>query len=153
MGLLLPMGVLIAHFLRHRDPMWFLIHRAIQVTGICLALSGFIIAVTQFSVFHPGYFAVAQAHGYMGCIVMTIGFLQPLTPIFVHIKVRSIHVVKNVNTGNGSTKDQGWFAIFLAIPTICIGTTRWRRSLVTLSNHLRSFYRYTDDDNFLIDSG
>ena len=30
-GLLLPMGVLIAHFLRHRDPTWFVIHRGIQV--------------------------------------------------------------------------------------------------------------------------
>ena len=39
-GLILPLGVLTAHFLRHRDPMWFLIHRAIQVTGVCFGSFG-----------------------------------------------------------------------------------------------------------------
>ena len=122
-GLLLPMGVLIAHFLRHRDPMWFLIHRAIQVTGVCLALSGFIIAVTQFSVFHPGYFAVAQAHGYMGCIVMTIGFFQPINAYFRPHKGKEHPRSEKRKYWEWLHKGSGWFAIFLAVPTICIGTT------------------------------
>ena len=122
-GLLLPMGVLIAHFLRHRDPTWFVIHRGIQFCGICFALSGFIIAVTQFSVFHPGYFAVAQAHGYMGCIVMTIGFLQPLNAYFRPHKSKEHPRSEKRKYWEWLHKGSGWFAIFLAIPTICIGTT------------------------------
>ena len=35
-GILLPAGVLIAHYFRHQDPQWFLIHRAMQISGkIC----------------------------------------------------------------------------------------------------------------------
>ncbi len=30
-GVLLPMGVIIARYLRHKDPLWFKIHRACQV--------------------------------------------------------------------------------------------------------------------------
>jgi hypothetical protein len=60
-GLLLPAGVIIAHFLRHRDPTWFLIHRALQYFGIICAVSGFIIAVTQFSVFSPDYYAPGKS--------------------------------------------------------------------------------------------
>ena len=121
-GLLLPAGVLIAHFLRYRDPLWFLIHRAVQCTGVCLALSGFIIAVTQFSVFHPGYFAVAQAHGYMGCIVMTIGFLQPINAYFRPHKSKEHPRSEKRKYWEWLHKGSGWFAICLAIPTICIGT-------------------------------
>ena len=114
------MGVLIAHFLRHRDPTWFVIHRGIQFCGICFALSGFIIAVTQFSVFHPGYFAVAQAHGYMGCIVMTIGFLQPLNAYFRPHKSKE-HPRSEKRKYWECYKDR--VVLFLPIPTICIGTT------------------------------
>ena len=55
-GVILPMGVLAAHFLRHRDPTWFKAHRAMQTIGLLCALGGFIIAITQFSVFAPGYY-------------------------------------------------------------------------------------------------
>lgn len=122
-GFLLPSGVLIAHFLRHRDPKWFLLHRAIQLTGICLAISGFIIAISNFSVFEPGYYSVAAAHGYMGCVVTVIGFLQPINAYF------RPHVEKNQPKSNKRTyweywhKGSGWLAIVLSIPTIIIGTT------------------------------
>ena len=57
-GFLLPSGIVIAKFMRHRDPLWFRLHRAIQVTGILFAIAGFLIAITQFSVyFNSGYFA------------------------------------------------------------------------------------------------
>ena len=117
--------------------MWFLIHRAIQVTGVWFALSGFIIAVTQFSVFHPGYFAAVQAWVY-GMHRHDYWFFQPLTPIFAP-KSRSIHVVKNVNTGNGCTRDRGGLLFSSRTNNLYWNHPRWRRPLLTLSNYLRSF--------------
>ena len=120
-GVLLPSGVLIAHFLRHRDPLWFKLHRAIQSVGICLAIAGFTIAVTQFNVFGPGNSAGRQAHGYMGCVVMVLGVLQPINAYFrPHANVpKSAIRVKWEWLHRGS----GYFAILLAVPTIWLGTS------------------------------
>ncbi len=122
-GFLLPSGVLIAHFLRHRDPLWFRLHRLIQVTGICCALAGFIIAVTQFNVFGPENPARAQAHGYMGCIVTVLGLLQPINAYFrPHVK-KGEPKTPNRKKWELCHRGSGWLAVTLAVPTICLGTT------------------------------
>lgn len=64
-GVILPMGVLTAHFLRHRDPTWFKAHRIMQTFGLVCALGGFIIAITQFSVFAPGYYGPVRSEHQM----------------------------------------------------------------------------------------
>ena len=78
-GIILPSGVVTA---RCRagvgDPEWFRLHRMMQCLGMLFTLSGFIIAVTQFSVFGEGYYAPDKAHGIMGVVVMTLGILQPI---------------------------------------------------------------------------
>ena len=80
------------------------------------------IAISNFSVFEPGYYSVAAAHGYMGCVVTVIGFLQPINAYF------RPHVEKNQPKSNKRTyweywhKGSGWLAIVLSIPTIIIGT-------------------------------
>ena len=72
-GMILPSGVITA---RCRagvgDPKWFIRHRFMQCLGMLLTLSGFIIAVTQFSVFGEGHYAPAKAHGIMGVIVIML---------------------------------------------------------------------------------
>ena len=123
-GVLLPSGVLIAHFLRHRDPLWFKLHRAIQVCGLCLALAGFIIAVTQFDVFAQGYYAPAQAHGSCGLVVMVLGLLQPINAYFrPHKDKAALKPTPARQRWEWLHKGSGWFAILLSVPTIIVGTT------------------------------
>ena len=80
-GFLLPAGVIAAHFLRHRKPLWFKIHRAVQMTGLVLATIGWVIALTQFEVFGQGV-NVSSLHGGLGMIVMVLGLLQPINAFF-----------------------------------------------------------------------
>ena len=123
-GLLLPSGVILARCMRHRDPQWFLIHRCVQIIGVSLALAGFIIAVTKFSVFTPGYYAVAQAHGCMGVAVMTLGFLQPINAYFRPHKGKvGEPASQHRRVWEYLHKGSGWFAVFCAVPTIVVGTT------------------------------
>ena len=80
-GFLLPSGVIAAHFLRHRGPVWFKIHRAVQVTGLVLATIGWAIALARFDVFGRG-FNPSSLHGGLGMTVMVLGLLQPINAFF-----------------------------------------------------------------------
>ena len=80
-GFLLPLGVLSAHFLRHRkNGLWFKIHRAVQNIGLLLATAGFIVAVINFDVFQ-GASPSSLAHGIIGVCVMSLGWYQPLNAL------------------------------------------------------------------------
>ena len=116
-GMILPSGVITA---RCRagvgDPKWFIRHRFMQCLGMLLTLSGFIIAVTQFSVFGEGHYAPAKAHGVMGVIVMTLGILQPINGF-----LRPHHGKPYRRVWELLHKGSGYFAVTLAVPTICLG--------------------------------
>lgn len=123
-GFVLPLGVIIAKFLRHRDPLWFKLHRALQLSGLALALAGFIIALSNFNVFEPSYPAKNLAHGTMGVIIMTIGLLQPINAFF------RPHKDKNAVRQTGARrawemlhKGGGYLALMLTVPTLAIGST------------------------------
>lgn len=123
-GVVLPCGVLVAKFLRHQDPLWFKIHRFMQICGVILALIGFCIALTQFSVFSPDYYAPAQIHGICGIIVMVLGLMQPINAYFRPHKDKQAASVSPIRQRwEYLHKGSGWFAIVLAIPTIILGTT------------------------------
>ena len=122
-GFLLPLGVSIAKFMRHRDPLWFRLHRGIQITGTALAIAGFLIAITQFSVFEPGYFARAKIHGFMGLFVMTLGIWQPINAYFRPHKDKTGVVSRERQRWEMLHKGSGYAAIFVALPTIVLGTT------------------------------
>jgi hypothetical protein len=79
-GLLLPCGVISAHFLKHRGPMWFRLHRGIQVTGLLLAIGGFVIALTQLPI--PPGVLTATTHKVTGMVIMGLGILQPINAFF-----------------------------------------------------------------------
>ena len=54
-GIMLPTGVISARFLKHRpNALWFKMHRGLQISGLCIALIGWIIAMARFDVFSAG---------------------------------------------------------------------------------------------------
>lgn len=122
-GFILPMGVFVAKFLRHHDPMWFKIHRACQIIGLVVAIGGAIIAITQFNVFQAGYPFKNLAHGTMGAIIMTLGILQPINAFFRPHKEKGHPQSKTRYAWEVFHKCSGYFAICLTFPTIVIGTT------------------------------
>merc|ERR1719498_399533 len=83
---------------------------------MCLTLAGFIIAVTQFSVFAEGYYAPAKAHGTMGVVVMTIGLMQSLNGFLRPHKGKPWRRAWEL-----LHKGSGYFAVVLAVPTVILG--------------------------------
>lgn len=123
-GFLLPAGIIIARFFKHRpNGLWFKIHRACQVTGLLFATVGWIIALTSFSVFGDKGLNNYR-HGIMGMVTMIMGLLQPLNAFF-----------RPHNPEEGETKSSrrlvweiyhkgaGWATVLLAIGTVVLGTT------------------------------
>jgi len=145
-GFLLPSGVIIAHFMRHRkspsDPpqIWFKLHRIIQVSGLTLALIGVTIALARFKVF-VGAVSRANVHGTMGLITMSIGILQPINAwlrphkMGIHQdgpkKDEPIWKILEKYEVSGPVrrgweilhKGGGYLAILLALGTVSLGTT------------------------------
>lgn len=123
-GWLLPSGVLIAKFFKHRpDGLWFKIHRVLQILGLLLAFSGWIIALVTFDVFgSPG--TASYAHGILGCTVMSIGLQQPINA-FVRPHAAPDGQPKPTSrlVWELAHRGLGWTAVFLAVATISLGTT------------------------------
>ena len=72
-GFTLPLGVVIASQLKGvKDPLWFQLHRALQLVGLALALGAFVIALIEFAPFGGG------VHGSLGVTAMALGLAQPL---------------------------------------------------------------------------
>jgi hypothetical protein len=114
-GVLLPSGVISARFFKkpaggaskavqggsgfmQRPDCWFQMHRAVQVTGLLLALIGTVAIVATIgdaygseahlwarqrdSDTHPSLFNDPHGHGVMGLVIMCLGVQQPLFAIF-----------------------------------------------------------------------
>ena len=75
-GILLQLGMFFARYFRHKDPWWFKMHRALQVSGLIVSFLGLIFAIVSAS----GHFMFA--HGGLGLFIMIIGLLQPLNAFF-----------------------------------------------------------------------
>eukprot|EP00755_Sulcionema_specki_P036284 Sspe_Gene.22317::Locus_8464_Transcript_2_3_Confidence_0.333_Length_1630::g.22317::m.22317 len=76
-GVTLQAGVFIAANFRHRDPLWFKLHRAFQMTGMVLALVGFAVIIPGVLNKHFSF-----AHGAIGLVVTILGILQPVNAYF-----------------------------------------------------------------------
>jgi len=85
--------------------------------------AGFIVAIVNFDAFgQKGY--KAYNHAIMGCVVMALGFFQPLNAAFRPHKVGTGESQSMLRTAWEIThKASGWIAILLAGITIGIGTT------------------------------
>jgi len=123
-GFLLPSGTLLAKFYKHRpNGLWFKLHRGIQVLGLLLAITGWIIALINFNVFKDYGFRNYQ-HGICGMVVMLLGILQPLNALIRPHGPASPDEAKSTKRFAWEIwhKSSGWIAVGLAIPTIVLGT-------------------------------
>jgi len=122
-GFLLPLGVCIALTGRHRDPLWFKVHRGVNMLGLAAALIGWVIALNNFTVFSTADMgSIGFLHASVGCAVMTLGLLQPLNAL--------LRPHKQKGEGRSAArlawevwhKASGYVALFLSVGTISLGT-------------------------------
>jgi len=119
-GLMLPSGVIIARFLRHRpNALWFRIHKALQPMGLVIAIVGWCLALYRFDVFVGS--GTALIHGSLGMVTMILGIQQPLNAIFRPHKQDG-----PVSTARWAWeilhKGSGYTAVFLGLVTIALGS-------------------------------
>eukprot|EP00606_Chrysophyceae_sp_TOSAG23-5_P000064 GSChrysophyteH2.ASY1.ANO1.230.1 assembled CDS len=126
-GLLLPLGVISARFLKYQGgepPVWFMYHRPLQISGLLLAIVGWIVALTQFDVFRAGG-GTSFVHGVLGMLVMTLGILQPIGAYF---RPHAAHAGEAPTRARRlfelAHKGGGYSAVTLAVFTILLGVTR-----------------------------
>lgn len=75
-GALLPLGVILANTLRTLGPVWFALHRIIQIIGLALATAGVAIALSKFEGLEDDH-----KHRRLGLTVMVLGWLQPFNAL------------------------------------------------------------------------
>ena len=113
-GVFLQAGAFIARYLRFKDPLWFHLHRFCQITGLVIAIIGFILAFFQVS--FPLFW-----HGAFGIIVMIIGVQQPINAIFrPHIEKGKKPSLKRLIWSYFHIYS-GRFALILALINITLG--------------------------------
>jgi hypothetical protein len=116
-GFFLPWGAFIARHMKHREPLWFHLHRLFQVTGLLLAIAGIICAILSVQFDH-----VTFVHAIIGTAVMIIGIQQPMNAIIRCPKPeegerktlrRAVWEFTHHFLGHG--------AIYLGLANICLG--------------------------------
>jgi len=125
-GLLLPSGVVIARFSKHRkDAFWYKVHRTIQPIGILLAFIAWIIALLNFSALGNTTMPIFNAHAVCGMITMSIGIFQPINAVL------RPHLPSSVEEEKSEIrvfweylhKGLGYLGVFVLAPiTIVLGT-------------------------------
>lgn len=122
-GLLLPSGVIIARFFKHRPAgLWFKIHKICQPIGLLFALTGWIIALVNFDVFMDK--DTRFIHGLVGSLVMLVGLLQPLNAFFrPHVPEGGGEKTTIRKIWEHYHRGAGWTAVFLSVIVIILGTT------------------------------
>lgn len=115
-GALLPSGVVVAHFLRHRDPLWFKIHRGIQMFGLVVALVGVALALMYGS-------HAAKAHMGVGLSVMVLGVGQPVNAFFRPHREKDVAPTAMRRIWEVLHKGVGYLAIALGMFNVGVGTT------------------------------
>lgn len=73
-GFLLPLGAILARYLRHRDPLWYYLHICIQLTGFIFGLAAVILGVRLYSRIQPDI----PAHRGIGIFLLSLSILQVL---------------------------------------------------------------------------
>jgi len=118
-GFLLPFGAFVARYLKGplsdgTPARWFVVHRAVQIGGLTVALAGFYICLTR-----KEFGNVDTTHGSLGIAVMTLGLLQP-TNAFLRPHKGS----RGRREWEWLHKSIGYGALLLAVVTIFLGIDR-----------------------------
>lgn len=74
-GLLLPIGVVIARYFRHFDPMWFYLHTVIQFVGFIVGFAAVVAGIELYGRLN----AHVPAHRGIGICVLFLSILQVIT--------------------------------------------------------------------------
>ncbi|EEF39066.1 dopamine beta-monooxygenase, putative [Ricinus communis] len=73
-SLLLPVGAIVARYLKHKDPLWYYLHAGIQFVGFLFALATVVLGQQLYTKIN----ADIPAHRSIGIFVLTITILQIL---------------------------------------------------------------------------
>jgi len=122
-GCLLPAGVITARQYKHRpNAFWFKYHRAMQITGLAIALTGVVIAIFNFTALSSPS-TNAFVHGIFGIITMSLGLLQPINAFFrPHLPKEGEKKSFSRKVWSIIHKGSGYIALILAVITIVLGT-------------------------------
>ncbi|XP_027335955.1 cytochrome b561 and DOMON domain-containing protein At3g61750-like [Abrus precatorius] len=71
-GLILPVGAIVARYFKHKDPLWFYLHAAIQFVGFTFGICTVLLGLQLYSKMH----AHIPAHRGIGIFVMALSILQ-----------------------------------------------------------------------------
>lgn len=111
-GLILPIGVMIARFLRHRKPLWYYLHTIIQFAGFLIVLSGIVVGQALYNRVH----ADVAAHRGIGYFALTLSILQILAFFIRPYKDSKIRAL-----WNAYHKFFGILALFFGALNIVLG--------------------------------
>ncbi|XP_010469118.1 PREDICTED: cytochrome b561 and DOMON domain-containing protein At3g61750-like [Camelina sativa] len=73
-GFLLPVGAILARYLRHKDPLWYYLHIGLQFTGFIFGLAAVILGIQLYNRIHPNI----PAHRGIGIFLLVLSILQVL---------------------------------------------------------------------------
>lgn len=71
-GFLLPVGAILARYLRHKDPLWYYLHIGLQFTGFIFGLAAVILGIQLYNRIHPNI----PAHRGIGIFLLVLSILQ-----------------------------------------------------------------------------
>lgn len=80
-GILIPIGAMVARFLRHLDPLWFYMHSSVQSLGFILGVAGVIVGI----VLDDRLDARVGKHKGLGATILALGCLQ--VTMFIDLSV------------------------------------------------------------------
>lgn len=81
-GLILPVGAIVARHLKHRDPLWYELHVAIQFVGFIIGIAAVAVGRSVYDRIH----ANSPTHRGIGIFVLALSILQVCTSV-VHLHV------------------------------------------------------------------
>ncbi|CAN0884787.1 Cytochrome b561 and DOMON domain-containing protein At3g61750 [Linum grandiflorum] len=146
-GVVLPVGAIVARYLRHNDPLWFYLHAFIQFVGFIFGLAAIVLGQQLYYKTN----ANVPAHRAIGIFVLTLAILQILA-FFVRpnkdSKIRkywnwyhswsgraalffaAVNVVLGIHVGHAGTTWKVMYGLILAailLAVISLETLGWLR--------------------------
>ncbi|CAN8253988.1 unnamed protein product [Cochlearia groenlandica] len=73
-GFLLPLGAILARYLKHKDPLWYYLHIGFQFTGFIFGLAAVILGIQLYNRIQPNI----PAHRGIGIFILVLSILQVL---------------------------------------------------------------------------
>uniref|UniRef100_A0A0D9WE76 Cytochrome b561 and DOMON domain-containing protein n=1 Tax=Leersia perrieri TaxID=77586 RepID=A0A0D9WE76_9ORYZ len=111
-GVLLPLGAIVARYLRHKDPLWYYLHVFLQFLGYIIGLAGVVSGIALYNRTHSNF----TTHRSLGISVLALASVQVIA-FFLHPDKDS-EVRKCWNQYHHWV---GRFCIFLAAINIVLG--------------------------------